>query len=41
MLRGATPVYRMNTRGGVLTGPCPTAGLLQPVACSADYVFAK
>jgi len=40
-LATATLVYRLHTRGGVLAGACPTAGALQPVAYSADYVFAK
>ena len=38
-LSGAKLVLRLNTRGGVLSGPCSIAGELKAMAYSADYVF--
>ncbi|MBK1661118.1 DUF3455 domain-containing protein [Paracraurococcus ruber] len=32
-------IQRLATQGGVLTGPCTTAGALRPVPYTADYVF--
>ena len=40
-LSPAVLVYCMNTHGGTLAGACEAAGMLQTVAYSADYVFAK
>jgi hypothetical protein len=40
-LSSATLVYRVNTRGGKLTGICPSAGMLSSVPYSADYIFAR
>ena len=36
---GATVVLRLNTRGGVLAGACPTVGELRAAPYSADYAF--
>jgi len=38
-LMGATVVLRLNTRGGVLAGACPTVGELRAAPYSADYAF--
>jgi hypothetical protein len=40
-LAGATGIYRLNTHGGALSGPCDSVGMLQPVPYSADYVFTR
>jgi Protein of unknown function (DUF3455) len=40
-LSGVTAVLRTNTKGGVLAGTCPTAGLTQEQAYTSDYVFLK
>jgi hypothetical protein len=37
----ATLVLRLNTRGGVLKGPCDSAGDLRAEPYAADYVFLK
>jgi hypothetical protein len=39
MFYGVTTVQRINTRGGVASGPCDGAGTYQSVAYFADYVF--
>lgn len=39
LLYGVTTVQRINTKGGVLQGPCDNAGAYQSVPYSADYVF--
>jgi hypothetical protein len=38
-LAAVTVIQRINTRGGMLTGPCDTIGALRPVPYSSDYVF--
>lgn len=38
-LSGVTTIQRVNTRGGVAEGPCPTAGAFLSVAYSTDYTF--
>lgn len=38
-LSGVTTIQRINTRGGVAEGPCPTAGAFLSVAYSTDYTF--
>ena len=38
-LSEATAVQRVNTRGGVLAGPCADAGALHLEPYAADYVF--
>jgi len=38
---GTTTIQRLNTRGGVADGACPTAGALLAVPYSADYAFLK
>ena len=38
-LNRATTIQRLNTKGGVASGPCPTAGAFLNVPYSADYVF--
>lgn len=38
---GTTTIQRINTRGGVAEGACPTAGALLAVPYSADYAFLK
>jgi hypothetical protein len=40
-LTGVTTVQRINTRGGVVEGPCPTAGTFLNAPYSADYMFLK
>lgn len=40
-LAGTTTIQRINTRGGVAEGACPTAGALLSVPYSADYAFLK
>lgn len=40
-LSGATEVYRVNTRSGVLQGACGKPGELRSMSYSADYVFAR
>ncbi|WP_292444146.1 DUF3455 domain-containing protein [Mesorhizobium sp.] len=39
ILKNATLVLRLNTRGGVLKGVCQTAGEFRAEPYSADYVF--
>jgi hypothetical protein len=39
ILEDAKLVLRLETRGGVLKGACPTAGELRAEPYSADYVF--
>lgn len=41
ILADVTTVQRLATRGGVRSGPCPTAGAVEAVAYGADYVFLK
>jgi Protein of unknown function (DUF3455) len=41
ILANATTVQRINTKGGVLLGPCEEAGTYRSVAYSADYVFLR
>jgi len=41
ILSGATTVQRINTRGGMLLGPCESAGTYRSVPYSADYVFLR
>jgi hypothetical protein len=41
ILEDAKLVLRLNTRGGVLKGACPTAGELRAEPYSADYVFLR
>lgn len=38
-LADVTTIERVNTRGGVAEGPCPTAGVFLSAPYSADYVF--
>ena len=40
-LLDVTAVQRINTAGGLLEGPCETAGELRPTAYGADYVFLR
>jgi hypothetical protein len=40
-LSGVTAVQRINTKGGVSTGPCDKAGSYRSVSYSADYVFLR
>jgi hypothetical protein len=40
-LSGVTTVQRINTHGGVVTGPCDTAGAYFSAPYSADYVFLR
>jgi hypothetical protein len=39
ILSHITTVQRINTKGGVVQGPCETAGAYRSVPYSADYVF--
>jgi hypothetical protein len=41
ILSDVTTIQRINTHGGALQGRCDTAGALQSVAYSADYVFLR
>jgi Protein of unknown function (DUF3455) len=41
LLSAATSVQRINTKGGVLQGPCESAGSFRSVPYSADYVFLR
>ena len=41
VLSNATAVQRINTKGGVASGSCETAGSLLIVPYSADYVFVQ
>jgi hypothetical protein len=41
ILAKATIVQRLNTRGGVLQGPCESAGSYRSIPYSADYVFLR
>ena len=38
-LAEVTTIERVNTRGGIAEGPCPTAGAFLSAPYSADYVF--
>jgi hypothetical protein len=38
-LAAATTILRLNTRGGIVAGPCERAGALASVPYSADYAF--
>ena len=40
-LTGVTTIQRLNTKGGVVEGPCESAGAFLPVPYSADYTFLK
>ncbi|WP_420381751.1 DUF3455 domain-containing protein [Novosphingobium sp.] len=40
-LASVTAVYRINTRGGALQGPCSMPGQLQSAPYTADYVFVR
>ena len=40
-LTGATTVQRINTKGGVMQGPCAAEGALLSAPYSTDYVFLK
>jgi hypothetical protein len=40
-LTDATTVLRINTQGGVLTGPCDRPGSFRAVPYAADYVFLR
>jgi len=39
VLSGVTTVQRINTQGGVLTGPCEVDGTFNSAPYAADYVF--
>jgi hypothetical protein len=41
ILANATTVQRINTKGGVLQGPCESAGIYRSVPYSANYVFLR
>ena len=41
ILKDATSVLRLNTRGGILKGACQTAGELRTEPYSADYTFLR
>ena len=38
-LTKVTTIQRLNTKGGVADGPCPTVGAFMSVPYSADYAF--
>ena len=38
-LEEITTILRLNTKGGVVEGPCPTAGAFLSVPYAADYAF--
>lgn len=40
-LAQATEVYRLNTKSGLLSGPCDRAGELRSMPYSADYLFTR
>ena len=40
-IASATTVQRINTKGGMIEGPCPTAGAMRAAEYGADYVFLK
>jgi hypothetical protein len=40
-LSEVTHIQRLNTNGGVLRGPCPTAGQVTEVVYTADYVMLR
>jgi hypothetical protein len=40
-LTGVTTIQRLNTKGGVIEGECPSAGAFISVPYSGDYVFLK
>jgi hypothetical protein len=39
LLSGVTTIHRLNTRGGVIQGPCEQAGAFLSAPYSADYLF--
>lgn len=39
MLDGVTTIQRINTKGGLVEGPCPAAGALVSIPYAADYAF--
>jgi uncharacterized protein DUF3455 len=41
VLTGVTTVQRINTKGGMIAGPCDKAGAFSSVPYSADYVFLR
>jgi hypothetical protein len=41
VMSNVTTVQRINTKGGVLQGPCESAGNYRSVPYSADYVFLR
>lgn len=41
LLADVTTIQRINTRGGVAEGACPSVGALLSVPYAADYVFLK
>jgi Protein of unknown function (DUF3455) len=41
ILSDVTTVQRINTKGGVVQGPCESAGNYRSVPYSADYVFLR
>jgi hypothetical protein len=41
LLSGATTIQRINTAGGVLSGPCDKAGAFFSAPYAADYVFLR
>jgi hypothetical protein len=41
VLSGATTIQRINTAGGVLSGPCDKAGAFFSAPYAADYVFLR
>ena len=40
-LTGVTTIQRLNTKGGVVEGPCDSAGAFLSVPYSADYTFLR
>jgi hypothetical protein len=41
ILASVTTVQRINTRGGVMSGPCERAGAYFSAPYAADYVFLR
>jgi hypothetical protein len=41
LLTGVTTIQRLNTKGGVIQGPCEAAGTFVSAEYSADYTFYK
>ena len=41
VLSGATTIQRINTAGGVISGPCDKAGAFQSAPYATDYVFLR